>query len=88
MKKVIAFVLSASMCLSLLSVLTPAFAYEQSGEQVAKVRMVGPEDEDPENESFESIEDWPKISKVIPISLLALFIKTLKLALSPITFIK
>ena len=39
MKKIIAFVLSASMCLSLLSVLTPAFAYEQGDEQVSVMRM-------------------------------------------------
>ena len=47
MKKFIAFVLSASMCLSLLTALTPAFAaYEQKGEQVAMMRMVDPDDED------------------------------------------
>lgn len=38
MKKMIAFVLSASMCLSLLTVLTPAFAYEQGGQQTIQTR--------------------------------------------------
>lgn len=40
MKKFIAFVLSASLCLSLLSVLTPAFAYEQEGGNTAMTRAV------------------------------------------------
>ena len=40
MKKIIAFVLSASMCLSLLTVLTPAFAYEQGGQQTIQTRDV------------------------------------------------
>ena len=39
MRKIIAFMLSASMCLSLLTVLAPAFAYEQSDEQNTMVRM-------------------------------------------------
>lgn len=39
MKKIVAFLLSASMCLSLLTTLAPAFAYEQEGETV-QVRMV------------------------------------------------
>ena len=39
MKKIIAFVLSASMCLSLLTVLTPAFATEENGtEQTIQTR--------------------------------------------------
>ena len=57
MKKFIAFVLSASMCLSLLSVLTPALAYEQEGEQTAKVRMVGPDDKEPERELIDGQSD-------------------------------
>ena len=38
MKKIVAFVLSVSMCLSMLTVLTPAFAYEQGGEQSIQTR--------------------------------------------------
>ena len=38
MKKIIAFALSASMCLSLLTVLTPAFAYERDGQQTIQTR--------------------------------------------------
>lgn len=38
MKKMIAFLLSASMCLSLLTVLTPAFAYEQGDQQTIQMR--------------------------------------------------
>lgn len=58
MKKFMAFVLSASMCLSLLSVLTPAFAYEQGNEQVSVMRMPDP-DEDPEKIPFEIQDDNP-----------------------------
>ena len=47
MKKILAFVLSASMCLSLLTVLAPAFAYEQKGE-IAVMRMVDPDEEERE----------------------------------------
>ena len=43
MKKIIAFLLSASMCLSLLTVLTPAFAYVQDGEQTIHMRAVDPD---------------------------------------------
>lgn len=50
MKKYMAFILSASMCLSLLTVLTPAFAYEQE-EQVSVMRMPDPDDE-PEEEQI------------------------------------
>lgn len=57
MKKIIAFVLSASMCLSLLTVLTPAFAYEQE-EQVAVMRVPDP-DEDPEKIPFGPQDDTP-----------------------------
>lgn len=45
MKKIIAFVLSASMCLSLLTVLTPAFAYEQGG-GIAVMCFGGPDDDE------------------------------------------
>ena len=51
MKKIVAFLLSASMCLSLLTALTPAFAaYEQSGEQTVQTRMADPDDKEPERE--------------------------------------
>ena len=43
-----AFILSASMCLSLLTVLTPAFAYEQE-EQTIQMRA-GDKDKKPEPE--------------------------------------
>ena len=57
MKKIIAFLLSASMCLSLLTVLTPAFAaYEQEGETTAMTRMVDP-DEKPERRPIEVQDD-------------------------------
>lgn len=57
MKKIIAFLLSASMCLSLLTVLTPAFAaYEQKGEQVAMMRMGDP-DKKPDLEPLEDQDD-------------------------------
>ena len=47
MKKIVAFVLSASMCLSLLTVLNPAFAAEENGtEQTIQMRAVGPEEDD------------------------------------------
>ena len=42
MKKIVAFLLSATMCLSLLSVLTPAFAYEQGEEQTVQMRSTDP----------------------------------------------
>ena len=38
MKKIIAFALSVSMCLSMLTVLAPAFAYEQGAEQTVQMR--------------------------------------------------
>ena len=57
MKKIIAFVLSASMCLSLLSVLTPAFAYEQENEQVSVMRMPDPDDDKPKREVIEGQDD-------------------------------
>ena len=47
MKKIIAFVLSASMCLSLLSVLSPAFSYEQKG-GVAVMSLGDPDEDDDE----------------------------------------
>lgn len=60
MKKFVAFVLSASMCLSLLSVLSPAFAYEKGGEQTVQTRMVDPgKNPKPEREPYDSEEDWP-----------------------------
>lgn len=60
MKKIVAFLLSASMCLSLLTVLAPVFAYEQKAEQTATMRMVDPDDdEDPEKVGFENQHDWP-----------------------------
>ena len=40
MKKFVAFILSVSMCLSLLTMLSPAFAYEQESEQTIQSRMV------------------------------------------------
>ena len=45
MKKIIAFVLSASMCLSLLTVLTPAFGFEQNG-GIAVMSFGDPDDKD------------------------------------------
>lgn len=53
MKKIVAFLLSASMCLSLITALTPAFAYEQDGEQVAHARMVDPDEEEPKRETVQ-----------------------------------
>ena len=50
MKKFIAFVLSASMCLSLLTVLTPAFAYEQNG-GVAVMSFGDPEKDESKRET-------------------------------------
>ena len=38
MKKIIALVLSVSMCLSMLTALAPAFAYEESTEQTVQMR--------------------------------------------------
>lgn len=48
MKKFIAFILSASMCLSLMTALTPAFAYgqEDTSEQTIMARAGDPEKED------------------------------------------
>lgn len=58
MKKILAFILSASMCLSLLTVLSPAFAYEQEGEQAIQTRMVDPEREpDPDREIIHIQDD-------------------------------
>ena len=45
MKKILAFVLSASMCLSLLTVLAPAFGFEQNG-GIAVMSFGDPDDED------------------------------------------
>ena len=45
MKKIVAFLLSASMCLSLLTVLTPAFGFEQNG-RVAVMSFGDPDDKD------------------------------------------
>ena len=60
MKKFVAFVLSASMCLSLLTMLTPAFAYEQESEQTIQARMVDPDkNPKPEREPYEGQSDWP-----------------------------
>ncbi len=60
MKKFIAFVLSASMCLSLLTALSPAFAaYEQDGEKVAMMRMGDPEKDEPKRETIENQHDCP-----------------------------
>ncbi len=51
MKKIVAFVLSVSMCLSLLTVLTPAFAYGQNTEQAVQMSMADPDKKpDPERE--------------------------------------
>ncbi len=58
MKKILAFVLSASMCLSLLTVLTPAFAYEQKGE-IPVMRMGDPDEEKPKRETIEIQEENP-----------------------------
>jgi len=58
MKKILAFFLSASMCLSLLTVLTPAFAYEQDGEQTIQTRMVDPDKKpDPERKPLVDQEE-------------------------------
>ena len=46
MKKILAFVLSASMCLSLLTALAPAFACEQDSEQISVMRLGDPDDEE------------------------------------------
>lgn len=43
MKKIIAFVLSASMCLSLLTVLTPAFAAYEKNSEVSVMSAGDPE---------------------------------------------
>lgn len=60
MKKIIAFMLSASMCLSLLTMLTPAFAYEQSDEQSVQMRMVDPDKKpEPEREVINGQTDSP-----------------------------
>lgn len=56
MKKIVAFLLSASMCLSLLTALTPAFAYEEDGEQSIQTRMVDPDDE-PKREVVDKQDD-------------------------------
>lgn len=58
MKKILAFILSASMCLSLLSVLSPTFAYENNGEQITVMRMPDPDD-DSEFEVIEGQNDCP-----------------------------
>ena len=57
MKKIIAFLLSASMCLSLLTVLTPAFAYVQDGEQIAVMRMGDPDEDEPKRNPVEIQDD-------------------------------
>lgn len=45
MKKIVAFLLSASMCLSLLTVLTPAFGFaKDSG--IAVMSFGGPDDDE------------------------------------------
>ena len=45
MKKILAFALSASMCLSLLTVLAPAFGFEQNG-GIAVMSFGDPDDDD------------------------------------------
>ena len=57
MKKIIAFVLSASMCLSLLTVLTPAFAYEQGSEQTIQMRNTEKPERKPMREPIPAQED-------------------------------
>lgn len=55
MKKMIAFVLSASMCLSLLTVLAPAFAYEQ--DSGIAVMSFGDPDNAPKREVVDKQDD-------------------------------
>ena len=55
MKKIVAFLLSASMCLSLLTVLTPAFGFEQDG-GISVMSFGDPDDED-ERELFREQND-------------------------------
>ena len=59
MKKFVAFILSVSMCLSLLTMLSPAFAYEQESEQVAVMRLGDPDDEEPKRNPAEIQDDCP-----------------------------
>ena len=57
MKKILAFVLSASMCLSLLTVLAPAFAYEQES-GISVMRMGDPDnDKKPDLKPYEDQDD-------------------------------
>lgn len=52
MKKIMAFILSASMCLSLLTVLTPAFGFEQSG-GISVMSFGDPDDEEEDQIRFQ-----------------------------------
>ena len=58
MKKFIAFILSASMCLSLMTALTPAFAYgqEDTSEQTIMARAGDP-DKKPDLKPLEYQDD-------------------------------
>ena len=57
MKKIVAFLLSATMCLSLLTALTPAFAYEQEGEQNIQMRTAEKPDRKPMREPIAGQEE-------------------------------
>ena len=60
MKRILAFVLSASMCLSMLTVLSPAFAYEQDAEQTVQTRTTDPvKTPDPDRKPLNGQHDWP-----------------------------
>ena len=59
MKKILAFITSLSMCLSLLTAISPAFACEDDAAGVAIEETVGMRNVDPEEEEeiFEEMDD-------------------------------
>lgn len=60
MKKIIALVLSVSMCLSMLTALAPAFAYEESTEQTIQTRTNEPiKKPDPDRKPLNGQHDCP-----------------------------
>ena len=61
MKKVLAFLTSLSMCLSILTAIAPAFACEDTAEErMIELRMVDPNEKpDKEPDIFEDLEDSP-----------------------------
>ena len=63
MKRILTFIISASMCLSLLTSLSPVFAYEDDSidvtiEKTVELMSFDPEDE-PERETVEDMYDIP-----------------------------